>query len=43
MQQAMPQAGLEMVSPSAHYGLLEQNTRYNSALARFAVACFKGK
>jgi pimeloyl-ACP methyl ester carboxylesterase len=43
MQHAMPQAGLEMVSPSAHYGLLEQNTRYNSALARFAVACFKGK
>jgi pimeloyl-ACP methyl ester carboxylesterase len=41
MQQSMPQARLEKVSPSAHYGLLEQNQRYDSALARFAAACLK--
>ena len=41
MQHAMPQATLEAVSPAAHYGLLEQNSRYNAALARFASACFK--
>jgi pimeloyl-ACP methyl ester carboxylesterase len=41
MQQTMPQARLERVSPSAHYGLLEQNQRYDSALARFASACLK--
>lgn len=39
MQQTMPQARLERVSPSAHYGLLEQNQRYDSALARFASTC----
>jgi len=38
----MPQARLERVTPSAHYGLLEQNQRYDSALARFAAACLKG-
>jgi pimeloyl-ACP methyl ester carboxylesterase len=41
MQETMPQARLEAVSPSAHYGLLEQNQRYNSALARFASACLQ--
>jgi pimeloyl-ACP methyl ester carboxylesterase len=42
MRSAMPQATLEVVSPSAHFGLLEQNERYNSALERFASMCFKG-
>ena len=41
MRQAIPQASLEAVCPSAHYGLLEQNQRYDSALARFALVCLK--
>lgn len=41
MQHAIPNASLEKVSPSAHYGLLEQNARYDSVIARFASACLK--
>ncbi|MGI8961421.1 MAG: alpha/beta fold hydrolase [Bryobacteraceae bacterium] len=39
MQHTIPNARLEKVSPSAHYGLLEQNGRYDSAIARFASTC----
>jgi pimeloyl-ACP methyl ester carboxylesterase len=42
MQHAMPEARLETVSPAAHYGLLEQNKRYDSALAHFAAETLKG-
>ena len=41
MQHTIPNATLEKVSPSAHYGLLEQNERFDSAIARFASACLK--
>ena len=41
MQQKIPNANLQSVSPSAHYGLLEQNQRYNSAISNFALACLK--
>ncbi len=36
MHAHIPNARLRLVNPSAHYGLLEQNAVYNSALARFA-------
>jgi hypothetical protein len=39
----MPKAELKKVSPSAHYGLLEQNERYDAAIAQFASACLKSK
>ena len=39
MQQAMPKSQLQRVSPSAHYGLLEQNNTYDAALAQFASKC----
>lgn len=32
---------LEVVTPSAHYGLLEQNQRYDTVLSTFALACMK--
>ncbi len=41
MQHAIPAATLEVVSPSAHYGLLEQNRRYDTAIERFAASCLK--
>jgi pimeloyl-ACP methyl ester carboxylesterase len=41
MQKAIPKARLQRVSPSAHYGLLEQNDTYDAALAQFASACLK--
>jgi pimeloyl-ACP methyl ester carboxylesterase len=41
MQKAIPKARLQRVSPSAHYGLLEQNNTYDAALAQFASACLK--
>ncbi len=41
MQHTIPNARLEKVSPSAHYGLLEQNGRYDSAIASFASTCLK--
>jgi pimeloyl-ACP methyl ester carboxylesterase len=41
MRQSIPNASLEKVSPSAHYGLLEQNRRYDSVIARFASACLR--
>jgi pimeloyl-ACP methyl ester carboxylesterase len=43
MQKAMPSASLEVVNPSAHYGLLEQNKRYDAALERFASTTLKGR
>lgn len=42
MHEHIPRAQMEVISPSAHYGLLEQNVRYNSAIARFAASCFQG-
>lgn len=41
MQEHIPGARLQAISPSAHYGLLEQNRRFNAAIARFASTCFK--
>lgn len=41
MHQHIPRAQLEAISPSAHYGLLEQNGRYNGAISRFAADCLK--
>jgi pimeloyl-ACP methyl ester carboxylesterase len=41
MKHAMPNASLDVVSPSAHYGLLEQNKRYDSALEQFARVALK--
>jgi pimeloyl-ACP methyl ester carboxylesterase len=41
MHSALPQSSLEAASPSAHYGLLEQNERYDTALADFALKCMK--
>ena len=41
MKDTMPQTELNKVSPSAHYGLLEQNEKYNAAIAQFALACLK--
>lgn len=38
MQRTIPGARLEEVEPSAHYGLLEQNQRFDAAIARFAQA-----
>jgi pimeloyl-ACP methyl ester carboxylesterase len=38
MKQSIPNARLQRVSPSAHYGLLEQNKTYDAALAQFASA-----
>ena len=38
MKQSIPNARLQRVSPSAHYGLLEQNNTYDAALAQFASA-----
>ena len=43
MQHRIPRATLQSVSPSAHYGLLEQNEIYNSAIARFAAVCLAAK
>ncbi|MFL6464947.1 MAG: alpha/beta fold hydrolase [Bryobacteraceae bacterium] len=43
MQNTIPQAELKKISPSAHYGLLEQNERYDAAVAQFASACLKSK
>ena len=43
MQHTIPNARLEKVSPSAHYGLLEQNGRYDSAIASFASTCLKAE
>lgn len=42
MSTAMPRATLQLVTPSAHYGLLEQNKQYNAALDHFASAVLKG-
>jgi hypothetical protein len=33
MHMTIPNSELQSVSPSAHYGLLEQNERYDAALA----------
>ncbi len=41
MRRTMPHAELQTVSPSAHYGLLEQNERYDNAIAQFALMCLK--
>ena len=41
MQEHIPRAQLQAISPSAHYGLLEQNGRFNGAIARFASTCLK--
>jgi pimeloyl-ACP methyl ester carboxylesterase len=41
MREHIPRAQLEAISPSAHYGLLEQNGRYNGAISRFAAGCLK--
>ena len=41
MQKTMPDAQLEVVNPSAHYGLLEQNLTYDAAIAQFASTCLK--
>jgi pimeloyl-ACP methyl ester carboxylesterase len=41
MQKTMPQAKLQMVNSSAHYGLLEQNLTYDAALAQFALRCLR--
>jgi pimeloyl-ACP methyl ester carboxylesterase len=41
MHGALPQSSLQVVNPSAHYGLLEQNERYDAALAEFALRCMK--
>jgi pimeloyl-ACP methyl ester carboxylesterase len=41
MKRVMPHASLDVVSPSAHYGLLEQNKRYDSALEQFARVALK--
>ncbi len=41
MQQSTPKSELQRVSPSAHYGLLEQNKKYDGALAQFASACLR--
>lgn len=38
MKQSIPNARLQLVSPSKHYGLLEQNKIYDTALAEFASA-----
>jgi pimeloyl-ACP methyl ester carboxylesterase len=43
MHGALPQSNLEVVNPSAHYGLLEQNERYDTALADFALTCMKSR
>ncbi len=43
MQQAISKSSLQSVSPSAHYGLLEQNERYNTAIAQFASASLPGR
>lgn len=42
MHEKIPASSLEMVDPSAHYGLLEQNKRYDAALERFAATTLKG-
>jgi pimeloyl-ACP methyl ester carboxylesterase len=39
MQGTIPHAAIQVVSPSAHYGLLEQNYTYDAAIAKFASAC----
>ncbi|MFL6442913.1 MAG: alpha/beta fold hydrolase [Candidatus Sulfotelmatobacter sp.] len=41
MREHIPKAQLQAITPSAHYGLLEQNGRYNEAIARFASTCLK--
>jgi pimeloyl-ACP methyl ester carboxylesterase len=41
MNQSIPQSELRSVSPSAHYGLLEQNDRYDATVAQFASALLK--
>lgn len=41
MQETMPRAKLQVVNPSAHYGLLEQNLTYDAALEQFALTCLK--
>lgn len=41
MQSTMAHAELKRVDPSAHYGLLEQNSRYDAAVAQFASARLK--
>ena len=41
MRNTMPKAKLQLVTPSAHYGLLEQNLTYDSAVAQFALTCLK--
>jgi len=41
MHANIPNSQLEIVSPSAHYGLLEQNQRFDSAIAAFASRCFR--
>ncbi|MBV8073650.1 MAG: alpha/beta hydrolase [Acidobacteriaceae bacterium] len=43
MQATLPHSNLEIVNPSAHYGLLEQNDRYDAELARFAQATMKAR
>jgi len=41
MHESIPNSELQRVSPSAHYGLLEQNQTYDAAIARFASAHLK--
>jgi pimeloyl-ACP methyl ester carboxylesterase len=41
INQSIPHSELRSVSPSAHYGLLEQNERYDAAVAQFASALLK--
>ncbi len=41
MKDHLPHAQLLAISPSAHYGLLEQNGRYNEAIAHFSSNTLK--
>jgi len=41
MHKTMPSAELQIINPSAHYALLEQNEKVDSAIAQFASAHLK--
>ena len=41
MHDTIPQSQLVSVSPSAHYGLLEQNVRFNEKIAEFSAPLLK--
>lgn len=43
MRKTLPHATLSVVSPSAHYSLLEQNQRINSEISQFATAHLPGQ